>query len=136
MIRSKRVYEAVAAEDGERVLVDRLWPRGVSKAAMGPHRWCKAAAPSTELRQWYGHDTARYAEFSARYRQELMAHPEHWMPLLDLARQGNLTLLYAAREGVCAHADVLVDLLETELARGGEASSPPCYLATLTPPGN
>lgn len=132
MIRCKRVYVPAADDDGERVLVDRLWPRGMRKEALLPYRWCKEASPSTALRQWYGHEASRLEEFARRYRAELMAHPEHWMPLLDLARRGNLTLLYAAREGVCAHADVLAELLEEELARSAEPSSPPCYLSTLT----
>ena len=134
MIRCKRVYEPAAADDGQRVLVDRLWPRGVSKAALEPYIWRKDAAPSSELRQWYGHEPARFDEFARRYRTELLAHPEHWLALLDMARKGNLTLLYAARPTVCDHAHVLADLLESELARDGESSSPVCYAAQFPTP--
>lgn len=135
MIRCKRVYEAVSADDGQRVLVDRLWPRGVRKETLAPCLWLKAVAPSSELRQWYGHAPERHEEFARRYRTELLTHPEHWMSLLDLARQGDLTLLYAARPEVCDHAHVLAGLLEEELARDGEPVSPVCYASQFPPAG-
>lgn len=127
MIRCKRVYEVADTDDGQRVLVDRLWPRGMRKEALAPCTWLKGVAPSSELRQWYGHAPERHEEFARRYRAELLAHPEHWMPLLDMARHGDLTLLYAARPEVCDHARVLAGFLEDELARDGEPSSPACY---------
>ena len=114
MIRIKRAYAPPAPEDGTRVLVDRLWPRGLSKDAAAVDLWLKEVAPSKELRQWFGHDPARWTAFSSRYRAELKA-PERAAALerlRALAREkGRVTLLYGAREETYNHAALLRRLL-------------------------
>ena len=127
MIQCKRAYAAAQATDGHRVLVDRLWPRGIKKEALQLDAWLKDVAPSTALRQAFGHDPAHFAEFERRYRAELAAHPEHWWSLLEYARSGTLTLLFAAKDEVRNNAHVLAVFLEDELERQGPSSSPPCY---------
>ena len=112
-IQVRRVYEAPKRGDGYRVLVDRLWPRGVSKDAARLDEWCKQAAPSTELRKWYGHDPQRFGDFRRRYRAELRqaaaANPvEH---LRHLATRRNLTLLTATKDLDISGASVLAELL-------------------------
>jgi uncharacterized protein YeaO (DUF488 family) len=98
MIQVKRVYEAAEPADGARFLVERLWPRGMKKAALQMDGWLKEVAPSTALRQWFGHDPARWAEFQRRYAAELDAAPDAWAPLVAAARRGTVTLLYSARD--------------------------------------
>ena len=110
-VRLKRAYEAASADDGTRVLVDRLWPRGVSKDAAAIDLWLKDLAPSTELRQWFGHDPARWAEFQQRYAQEVRQHPQAFEQLRELARKGPVTLVYAARDETHNDAVVLRELL-------------------------
>jgi uncharacterized protein YeaO (DUF488 family) len=111
-IRLKRVYEPPAAEDGVRVLVDRVWPRGLAKDKAAIDHWLKAVAPSNALRQWFGHDPARWAEFRRRYRAELAQNSEALVPLRRLARSGIMTLLYGARDTEHNQAVVLKALLE------------------------
>jgi uncharacterized protein YeaO (DUF488 family) len=114
-IRIKRVYEAVVPEDGERYLVDRLWPRGIKKEALACAGWLKDAAPSDTLRRWFGHDPARWAEFRRKYRAELELRPEALQPLREAAERGPVTLLYSARDEAHNQAVVLRELLlETE----------------------
>ncbi len=96
MIRCKRVYEAAAADDGQRVLVDRLWPRNLRKENLHA-QWLREVAPSDDLRKALHQGEVDFAGFTQRYQRELAAHPEYWYPLLDLAGKGPLTLLYAAR---------------------------------------
>jgi len=127
MIQCKRVYEAASAADGRRVLVDRLWPRGLSKAALQLDGWLPDVAPSTQLRRQFGHDPAEFDAFRSHYRAELAGHPEHWQGLLEHAQQGMLTLLFAARDPQLNNARVLAEFLEDELDRRGEPSSPVCY---------
>ena len=98
MIRTKRVYLPPEPGDGTRVRVDRLWPRGLKKTDARIDLWLPEVAPSPELRRWYGHDPARWAEFQRRYHAELDAHPEPVEKLRALARKGPLTLLFAARD--------------------------------------
>lgn len=105
-VRLKRAYQPPAAEDGTRVLIDRLWPRGVAKADAALDLWLKEIAPSTELRQWFGHDSAGWAEFRERYAQELREHPELVEQLRTLARKGPVTLVYAAHDE--QHNDAVV----------------------------
>jgi uncharacterized protein YeaO (DUF488 family) len=107
----KRAYEAPAKSDGERILVDRLWPRGVAKAKAGIDLWLKEVAPSTELRQWFGHDPEKWAEFEKRYRAELKANPA-LAELRAHARQGDVTLVYAARDQLHNEAVVLKRILD------------------------
>lgn len=98
MIELKRAYEPAAPEDGCRVLVERLWPRGVSKAKAAIDTWLKEIAPSTELRKWYGHDPRRWTDFRKRYWRELRAHPEAVDELRAKEREGKVTLVYAAHD--------------------------------------
>jgi len=110
-IRIKRVYEPPGADDGARVLVDRLWPRGVRKDALDMSLWLKDIAPSPDLRRWFGHDPARFADFAERYRLELSGNGAAVEKLLDLVGQGRLTLLYAAHDTAHNHAVVLAEYL-------------------------
>jgi uncharacterized protein YeaO (DUF488 family) len=107
------VYEPPEPDDGQRVLVDRLWPRGLSKERAALTEWCKQAAPSTELRKWYGHDPARFDEFARRYHTELedSEHSAALAKLRELAAHGRLTLLTAAKRSDISEATVLADLL-------------------------
>ena len=109
-VKLKRVYEPAAPADGKRVLVDRLWPRGVAKAKAGIDLWLKEAAPSTELRKWFAHDPEKWPEFQMRYRAELKGSAA-LATLRELAREGDLTLLYAAKDQEHNEAVVLQRLL-------------------------
>ncbi|WP_062347093.1 DUF488 domain-containing protein [Herbidospora yilanensis] len=114
-VRVRRVYEDPADDDGTRVLVDRLWPRGLAKAAADLDEWCKEIAPSAELRTWYHHDPDRFAEFGRRYRSELTT-PERAAAvthLRELAHDGVLTLLTATKQADISEAAVLADLLRS-----------------------
>jgi uncharacterized protein YeaO (DUF488 family) len=113
-IRLKRAYEAAAPEDGARILVDRLWPRGVAKADAALDGWMKDIAPSAALRQWFGHDPARWDAFRQRYAEELRAHADLLEQLRKRAREGPVTLVYSARDE--AHNDAVV-LREVLLGR-------------------
>jgi len=118
-IAVKRAYEPPAPEDGQRVLVDRLWPRGISKARIQIDAWIRDLAPSTELRKWFNHDPARWEEFQRRYREELKA-PERAALLDDLAaraREQLVTLLYGARDTEHNEAIVLQEILDHRLRR-------------------
>jgi uncharacterized protein YeaO (DUF488 family) len=112
-VRLRRVYDEPTGEDGTRVLVDRVWPRGLSKRNARVDQWCKEVAPSSELRKWYGHDPARFPEFANRYRSELQQpeQTEALARLRDLARERTVTLLTATRAIEISQAAVLADLL-------------------------
>lgn len=110
-IRLKRAYERPAASDGPRLLVDRLWPRGVGKAAARIDRWIKEIAPTAGLRKWFGHDPDRWEDFRRRYAAEVRAHPEQIRDLRRLARQGPVTLVYSARDETHNDAVVLREIL-------------------------
>ncbi len=116
-VQLKRIYEPAAAEDGYRVLVDRLWPRGISKQRAHLDAWLRELAPSDALRKWYGHRPTRWEEFQRRYAGELKAHPEAVERLVAQARQGPLTLLYASRETERNNAAALKLHLEQRLAK-------------------
>ena len=107
----KRIYEPRAAQDGTRVLVERLWPRGVSKQDPRIDQWLKEIAPSPELRAWFGHEPARWAEFQRRYRAELAGNAEAVARLRALLAQGPVTLVYAARDPEINSARVLREWL-------------------------
>jgi uncharacterized protein YeaO (DUF488 family) len=109
----KRAYEEPAASDGTRVLVERLWPRGISKERARIDLWLKDVAPSTELRQWFHHDPQKFPEFRRRYKAELQseAAQEGLTKLRELAKQGQLTLVFAAHDAAYSNAVVLRDLL-------------------------
>src|SRR5579864_231198 len=98
MIHLKRAYEDPAPADGERILVERLWPRGLTKQRAAVDLWLKDVAPSPELRKWFGHDPARWKQFEQRYWKELKAHPDAVDLLRRKTRQSNVTLVYAARD--------------------------------------
>ena len=104
-ITIKRVYEPRGKDDGQRILVDRLWPRGLTKARAGVDLWLKDVAPSTELRKWFGHDPGKWAKFKMLYRAELKAHGEQVSLLKQAARKGTATLVYKAVEGVSLLGD-------------------------------
>ena len=105
-VRLKRAYEPSEQSDGTRILVDRLWPRGVSKAEAEFDEWIKEIAPSAELRTWFGHDPARWDEFRRRYRAELARHSDLLKDLRRRAREGPITLVYSARDEI--HNDAVV----------------------------
>jgi uncharacterized protein YeaO (DUF488 family) len=117
-VRLRRAYDPATPDDGYRVLVDRLWPRGVSKERAVLDLWAKDVSPSTELRRWFRHDPARWEEFKRRYRQEIAAHPEVLQPLLKAAVEGPLTLVYGARDTEHNEAVVLQQIIEERLAKG------------------
>jgi len=110
----KRAYQKPAAADGIRILIDRLWPRGVSKTVLAVDLWPRDLAPTTELRKWYGHQPHRFAEFRRRYRRELAEHSERLAALRDLIRGRAATLVTATRELDLSHATVLREMLATK----------------------
>ncbi|MEJ2440830.1 MAG: DUF488 domain-containing protein [Gammaproteobacteria bacterium] len=107
----KRVYDPPAKADGERVLVDRLWPRGLTKVKARVDHWLKDVAPSTELRKWFGHDPEKWTEFKKRYRVELKNNPA-LSELQALSRQGDITLVYAAKDQLHNEAVALKQILD------------------------
>jgi len=108
----KRIYDAVAQQDGYRVLVDRLWPRGIKKEAAGVDRWLKEVAPSTELRKWFHKDMENWTEFSKKYQAELKTNPA-WKELQQLVKDHKkITLLYASKDTTRNHALLLAKLLQ------------------------
>ena len=132
-IRIRRVYDPPAPEDGARVLVDRIWPRGLRKDAARLDEWAKDAAPSTELRQWYGHDPARFAEFRQRYLNELSGRPQRaeLARLRALASSRPVTLLTATRDVDISQAEVLAQVLRQPIeGEGGEAA---CWAHLVCP---
>jgi uncharacterized protein YeaO (DUF488 family) len=120
-VRLKRAYDVPGAGDGYRVLVDRLWPRGVRKDALAIDAWMKEVGPSDELRRWFGHDEARWDEFAARYRDELRQSPaaERVDELVAEAERGAVTLVYGARDERHNQAVVLRDVIGRRLRRAG-----------------
>jgi uncharacterized protein YeaO (DUF488 family) len=108
----KRVYEEPGRADGTRILVDRLWPRGLSKERARVDLWLKDIAPSTELRKWFSHDPHKWAEFQRRYRQELKSKTDQLAILREKAAQGPVTLLYGAKDESHNEAVVLLSLLQ------------------------
>ncbi len=130
-IRVRRIHDPVETGDGMRVLVDRLWPRGIRKADAALDAWQPQLAPSPELRQWYGHDPARWPAFRQAYRQELLAHPGAMDDLMTRAGNGPLTLLFAARDRERNNAVALAEVLgeHSQGCEGMEVSSTPCQAA-------
>lgn len=122
MILTKRVYEPYASSDGYRVLIDRLWPRGVSKDRAHVDQWAKEIAPSAELRTWYGHDPEKWPEFRKRYKEELRK-PEARAVLDDIvarAKRGRVTLLFSSHAADISNAAVLEPLLSRRLKAAGD----------------
>jgi uncharacterized protein YeaO (DUF488 family) len=112
MIQVKRVYERRSRTDGLRILVDRLWPRGLTKERAAISAWLKDLAPSTELRRWFGHDPAKWKQFQARYRKELREKTESLKLLRQKSKKRTVTLLYGARDEEHNEARVLKKVLE------------------------
>jgi uncharacterized protein YeaO (DUF488 family) len=117
MIQLKRVYEEPGPKDGQRFLVERLWPRGIRKTEIQMDSWQKEAAPSGELRKWFSHDPAKWAQFQRKYLAELEKHPEAWEPILQAAKRGRVTLLYSSHDTQHNNAVALKKYLEAKLAR-------------------
>jgi len=111
MLQIKRTYDPAKRGDGRRLLVERLWPRGVKKEALALGAWLKDVAPSTELRKWFGHRPERWDEFQRRYQVELSSNPDGWQPILEAAQRGPVTLLYSAHDTDHNGALVLRDFL-------------------------
>jgi uncharacterized protein YeaO (DUF488 family) len=117
-IRLKRAYDEPSPDDGQRILVERLWPRGLTKERAAVDLWLKDIAPSPELRRWYGHDPARWEEFEERYRAELDANPDRVAELRRRLRHGPVTFVYAARDELHNSALVLRDYLGRRSVKG------------------
>jgi uncharacterized protein YeaO (DUF488 family) len=118
MIRIKRVYDPASQDDGQRFLVDRLWPRGMKKENVNAVAWIKEVAPSDDLRHWFGHDPDKWCEFNERYFKELDGKPDTWRPLLEAAREGDITLLFSTKELEHNNAVSLRAYLEKHLKMG------------------
>jgi uncharacterized protein YeaO (DUF488 family) len=116
-IAMKRAYEASSPKDGYRVLVDGLWPRGVTKAQLEIDAWLREIAPSASLRKWYGHKPERWQEFRKKYRQELSKPPRKALldELIDRARKGQVTLVFGARDAERSNAAVIAEMIRPEL---------------------
>lgn len=115
MLKIKRVYENTEESDGIRFLVERLWPRGIKKGELLMEAWLKDVAPSANLRRWFAHDITKWDEFQRRYRAELDENPGAWKAILEALKQGNITLLYSARDKEHNSAVVLKSFLEEYL---------------------
>ncbi|RDU95751.1 DUF488 domain-containing protein [Trinickia dinghuensis] len=111
-----RAYDTLGQDGPARYLVDRMWPRGVTKESLGIEAWLRDVAPSTELRRWFGHDPERWEEFRQRYCDELDANPTSWQPLAEAAKHGPIMLLFGARDRDHNQAVVLRDYLVRKLA--------------------
>ena len=117
MLRLKRAYEPKALSDGCRILVDRLWPRGMSKSRVAIDEWIKEVAPSGELRRWFAHDPKKWHEFRRRYKQELRAQSDLVDRLARLARRRRVTLVFGARDEAHNDAVVLAEVIRRRMAR-------------------
>jgi uncharacterized protein YeaO (DUF488 family) len=115
-IQTKRVYEPPAPEDGARLLVDRLWRHGIKKEKLQLTGWLKEVAPGAPLCQWFHHDPARWKDFQRKYAVELKANEKAWQPILQAARDGKVTLLFAAKDAEHNNAVALKAFLERKLA--------------------
>lgn len=139
-IRLKRIYHDAAPDDGSRVLVDRLWPRGKHRELLALTDWYRAASPTNALRRQYYNDEISASVFATRYRGELRDAPDCLTPLLRYARQGRLTLLSSARDLSASHLpllkEALIAALEEEDWADIEPSSPPCYAHLIPGPGD
>lgn len=124
----KRVYEPHSPQDGCRLLVERLWPRGLTKESAHLDGWLREVAPSTELRRWFNHLPERWQEFQRRYRLELKSHPDAWQPILDAAAKGQVTLLFSSHDAehnnVVALRDFLLEKVDGPASPRGRKSLP------------
>ena len=117
MITLKRAYDSVSRTDGIRFLVERLWPRGVSKARLRVDTWLKEAGPSTKLRKWFSHDPKKWGEFRRRYFRELDSRPEAWQPIVSAARRGRITLVYSSHDTQHNNAVALQEYVRAKARR-------------------
>lgn len=115
MLSIKHVYEAYDANDGARFLIDRLWPRGMSKEKLIMDAWLKDVSPSGDLRRWFGHDPAKWDEFKRRYKAELDSNKNAWEPLVEASRKGKVTLLFSAHDSDHNNAVVLKEYLQDHM---------------------
>ena len=118
MIKLKRVYEPASTDDGIRILVERLWPRGIKKDALKLDTWLKDVAPSDGLRRWFGHERKKWNGFRDRYFAELDANPQTWKSVANAARRGRVTLIYSSRDTEHNNAVALKDYLQDKMQRG------------------
>ncbi len=125
MIHLKRVYDDVLRSDGARFLVERLWPRGISKSALRLDGWLKEVGPSPRLRQWFAHDPAKWNEFQRRYFAELNANPAAWEPIIEAAQKGTVTLVFSSRDAEHNNAVALKSYLEDKLRRSARRKHRP-----------
>ena len=114
MVKLKRVYDPVSRTDGTRFLVERLWPRGLSKEKLRLTAWLKEVGPSTELRQWFKHDPRKWSRFRTRYFHELDSHPDSWRPILTAAKRGVVTLVYSSHDEEHNNAVALKEYLRVK----------------------
>jgi uncharacterized protein YeaO (DUF488 family) len=119
-IQLKRVYEASSFADGDRFLVERLWPRGIKKSSMKIQAWLKDVAPSVSLRKWFNHDPARWNEFRNRYFAELKENRSSWLPILEAASCGTVTLIYSSHDREHNNAVALKEFLDKRLHQKDE----------------
>ena len=112
MINIKRVYDKAEKTDGTRLLVERLWPRGIKKESLQIENWLKDVGPTTELRKWFSHDPEKWDEFRRRYFAELQANPDAWKPILTAVRQGTVTLIYSSHDTEHNNAVALREFLK------------------------
>lgn len=112
MLKLKRAYDPVSRTDGMRVLVERLWPRGLSKAKLHLDAWLKEVGPTTALRRWFGHDPKKWSQFRTRYFRELDSRPESWQPILSAARRRTVTLVYSSHDEEHNNAVALKEYLQ------------------------
>ena len=123
-IQTKRVYDRDEKGDGVRILVDRVWPRGVTRDKLRADLWMKDAAPSTPLRKWFGHDPSRWNEFKNRYFSELDGKPQIVKQFFELSAKGRITLLFSARDTACNQAAALKEYLAARAGKGEGAGAP------------
>jgi len=133
MYIAQRIYDQHQPRRGRRYLVERLWPRGVKKDALHLDGWLKDVAPSTELRQWFNHDPAKWTEFCRRYFAELDRAPETWQPLVEAARSGDVILLYSAHDAEHNNAVALKQYLQRWTRGRGAAGLPSAERRTAVP---
>ncbi len=117
MIKTKRIYDPASPQDGRRILIDRLWPRGIKKEEAKIDEWLRDIAPSTELRKWFSHDPEKWQEFRRRYKRELMNKSELVQSVKATAKKGTITLLFAAKDTEHVNAAVLKEVLESSPAK-------------------
>lgn len=134
-IKIKRAYEPATSADGVRVLVDRLWPRGLSKAELPFDEWLKDVGPTTTLRRWFNHDPEKWPEFRARYFRELDSRPESWQPILSAAARRRVTLVYGAHDEEHNNAVALREYLQARAPRKRFTGAPSATRRVRAPSG-